>query len=169
MKTIYAVISMHRSGSSLLMHFLKKNNLNIGKNYLIDKSKYNIFGHYEDLDILNINTEIFKNNNTHWFNSFKKKIVINNSIKKKITKVFEKKFQENYFIFKDPKMIDLVDKYKLFLRGKFNFKLIIMHRKPINIISSIFNRNKFPIDLIYYHYSEPQFVHQLLEGQFLRE
>ena len=93
MKTIYAVISMHRSGSSLFMYFLKKNGINMGKVLKKEYSKSNILGHFENIEILEINKKIYKENNLNWFDIFFKDLKINNSIQKQLESIFNKNLE----------------------------------------------------------------------------
>ena len=153
MKTIYAVISMHRSGSSLFMYFLKKNGINMGKVLKKEYSKSNILGHFENIEILEINKKIYKENNLNWFDIFFKDLKINNSIQKQLESIFNKNLEnQKLFVFKDPRTLFLINQYKSFLKKKFNIKTILILRKPEDIILSIHKRDGFPIYLIYYFY-----------------
>ncbi len=50
---IYILAGMHRSGTSMFARFMHKSGINMGTDFYVDETA-NKFGHYEDLDFLNL-------------------------------------------------------------------------------------------------------------------
>ena len=98
-----SILSIHRSGSSLFMNWLKDSGINIGQR-LLEPSNGNILGHFEDLDFLSFHKSILFKNRTDFLQCDPKKIKIGSLDIKLANTLLQHKLNENStFAWKDPR------------------------------------------------------------------
>lgn len=73
MNKVLIITGMHRSGTSLIANWLSSTGLNLGEN-LIGPTPGNIFGHFEDVDIVEFHEELLRYNNTNLFQGIGNKL-----------------------------------------------------------------------------------------------
>jgi len=149
----YIVISLHRSGSSLLSALLQ-NSLN-NKWSAKDSDAFNISGYNESEELIKLNDSVFKEQGLNWFNQL-------NELSVSVKKTIENDYQELIINLKDESV--LKDPRTLNVLAKLNFldldvKFILIRRDPADVFRSIKRRNGFE-DRVIHAYIEQSLIDQ---------
>lgn len=141
------LLGMHRSGTSLIAHWLQNCGLQIGAE-LLGPGHSNVEGHFEDVEFYNIHREILENNNLDEsgviFNSVNSISVIN---KAKIEQLIQSKnrlFEQ--WGWKDPRTCLFLDFYREILPDAY-YLIIIRDYKCVVI--SLIKRMMRELDSLY--------------------
>ena len=142
-KNIFIVVGMHRSGTSLITNCINCfDKVHLGNN-LIPKKDDNIYGFYEDKDILKFNDNVLDFLNYDWHSFLKLNDKNINELKKngflsEAKKLLSQKNRNGNFCFKDPRASILL-KFWLGVFKELNFspKIIYVFRNPLNVIKSL--------------------------------
>jgi hypothetical protein len=148
MKTI-VVLGMHRSATSLVARTLHSE-VNMGSNLLCGYND-NPKGHYENVEILQINKDILEKAGGSWDNPpSQEKIlecfsIFDDRMRNAISKETEKatKMGLESWGFKDPRTCLTIDLWMPFLE---NPQFVVCYRKPLDVAKSLKLRNNLSID-----------------------
>lgn len=135
---ILIVLGMHRSGTSLVSSWLSACGLNLGDR-LMGGNKYNLNGHFEDLDFHDIHEEIFKENNIKYGGLQKiDNLHVSEYHQEKIKHItLLKKSLRDQWGWKEPRTNIFLDFYRDFL-PEANY--LVLYRKPEIVVDSLLRR-----------------------------
>ena len=142
MKTI-VILGMHRSATSLVAGGIHNFNVSLGSNFIASDSS-NRFGHWEDRDFKNLNSEILKLAGGNWHNPPSETAIMAQKPKYdlKIQNLIKSK-QKEIWGWKDPRTTLTI---KLFLPHLVNPHFVCCFRNPIEVAKSLQKRNRFSIE-----------------------
>ncbi len=139
LKTVI-VLGMHRSGTSLTSNILKELGVDMG-NRLLGKNISNPFGHFEDLDFLELNQDILASAGGDYKNPPSRSAIMNQKekYKNRIKKLIESKNIISLWGWKEPRTCLT---FNLFLPYIENPHIIYCKRDAERIIKSLYKREK---------------------------
>jgi hypothetical protein len=143
MSKCFVVLGMHRSATSLIAKGLAESNVSMGSNLLIaDKS--NLFGHWEDMDFLNLNKAILRDAGGDWDDPppEEKILELADTYEAEIKELINRK-KKDLWGWKDPRTTLTI---KLFAPYLENPHWITCFRQPEQVAQSLLVRNNFPIE-----------------------
>ena len=133
------IAGMHRSGTSLITHWLNSCGLQLGEDFL-GAGLGNDDGHYEDLEFLKLHEEILEYNNLPTTGLIEEKHIdvsaYHKAKLKRIIKVKNKRHKQ--WGWKDPRTCLFLDTYKELLP---NAKYLIIVRDYKEVVSSLLHRD----------------------------
>jgi len=139
----YMIVSMHRSGSSLLSALLQ-NSLN-NKWSAKDSDAFNISGYNESQELIKLNDSVFNAQGLNWFNQL-------NELPVSVKKTVENGYQElianlkDELVLKDPRVLNVLAKLNFL---DLDIKFILISRDPAEVFRSIKRRNGFEDEVIH--------------------
>ena len=144
--SIFIILGMHRSGTSLVTKFLEIFNINIGSDFSSPRSD-NPTGFYEDMSFFRVNMNLLELNKIEWNEILNP---LNLNLKTKTEKInfwlsdIEQKVKFNCnFAFKDPRSILFINFWNSFFKKKNYFvRFLYCFRHPYLISKSIMKRDK---------------------------
>lgn len=159
MKT-FIVLGMHRSASSLIAKGLNENHVWLGDKLLPASPPSNMFGHFEDLDFVNLNEKILRHCGGTWDHPPTEEAILNSKrifsaeienlirTKEKRAIVVHKDldqeiYKEPLWGWKDPRTTLTIKLYLPFLT---NPHFICCFREPKELIRSVIERNGLSSD-----------------------
>lgn len=137
------ILSMHRSGSSLLAGLLRENGIHLGdEKDLIEGNKDNIKGFMERYDVVRLNEKILSSGcHGHMLPALDNDI--NQGVyKEQINEVAKKIKGQNIQLIKDPRLCLTLDKWTPFFD---DVSLIFLSRNPVDVAQSLFRRQSYPL------------------------
>jgi len=136
------VLGMHRSGTSLLGAILVSLGVNMGRR-MVGKNHNNPIGHFEDVEFVNLNKEIFNDLGSMDLHPPMAKDVL--SIKEDYSTRIEKmiKSREGLWGWKDPRTAITIE---LFWEHLTNPYVIVCERAAMEVAKSLNKRQKLPIN-----------------------
>jgi len=136
------VLGMHRSATSLCAGGLKKANVKMGNN-LLGADSSNIFGHFEDIDFMNLNKKILAAAGGSWDLPPPENTILNigKRLAPEIKSLVDRK-KSKLWGWKDPRTTLTV---KLYLPYIENPHFFCCFRDPMEVAKSLAARNGFPI------------------------
>ena len=143
MKT-FVVLGMHRSATSLAAQGAAKAGVHMGS-VLLGEDESNEYGHFEDVDFININDQILKLAGGSWDNPppESKIIEVGKADEAGIRDFIRVKEKEPFWGWKDPRTVLTIRCYMPFLK---NPHFITCYRKPQDVAGSLYKRDEMPID-----------------------
>lgn len=149
MKSLYMIMGMHRSGTSLTVQMLKEMNVWIGEeNQMIVKDQYNERGYWELAELVQINDVILTKSNMMWYSL--DKLSLNKEVIQKLVPKFEKKYLNNEHInmaVKDPRLTILWKEWLEGLKDRQRIvKGIVVARNPLEVAQSLSARDGMQMD-----------------------
>ncbi|WP_135455713.1 sulfotransferase family protein [Vibrio echinoideorum] len=146
MSTVYVVLGMHRSGTSLITKSLELFDIDLGQE-LMPSSPDNQKGYFEDENIVSINTRLMANSGCFWFQSDMEIIPTDYyySLKNEAIDVLRKKIDKSDNIaIKDPRMILTLPFWKeVFFALNLDVKYILSTRTITSTVDSLIKRDLF--------------------------
>jgi len=140
---IFVVLGMHRSATSLVAKGLKENGVNIGER-LMGAGQFNKWGHFEDLDFVDMNERILRENRISWDKPGD--VVISQETKRKLKELIDrKKDNSDFWGWKDPRTSLMIDKYLPYIENE-DIHFICCFRKIENIAKSLQKRDGFSLE-----------------------
>lgn len=128
---------MHRSGTSVIAHWLKECGLNIGDE-LYEASKFNPKGYFEDLDFLSLHKSLLEKNFIHSSGHEEiKDVVLSPSQIRQIENLIKLKNKNVQWGWKEPRTCLFLDYYKKILPQA---SFLIIHRNCEEVVSSLIQR-----------------------------
>lgn len=138
MNKVLIVTGMHRSGTSLVANWLFNAGLTLGDR-LIGATPSNIYGHFEDVDIVEFHEELLAYNKTNLYQGIGTKQKFNNNHIVKAKKLIKERNENNiYWGWKQPRAALFIDLWIRVL-PKHSF-FILPFRNYNDVLSSLFNR-----------------------------
>lgn len=133
---IFLLTGMHRSGTSMFARFMHESGITMGEEFYLDETS-NKYGHYEDLDFLNLQRNELANQfgGEDWL--VFKPFAHSDDFARKASLLFAKKAEingENHWGWKDPRTT-LFLKYWQTLNPEIRF--IFLVRKPEAVVNSL--------------------------------
>ena len=148
--TIFVVVGMHRSGTSLLTRGLGALGIELGDNLLKESQAENPKGHWEDIDILRLSDEVLARLGRRWqsVQTFLDEDFAGHDIEPLVDEaeaiVSSKMGSLRNWGFKNPRTGPLLPFWqKVFDRLGVNVKYVVAVRNPLNVGLSLQRRNKF--------------------------
>ncbi len=129
------ITGMHRSGTSLIARFIHHSGINLGNN-LLDASKSNLYGHFEDVEILEFQRSILEREFGHqmWVPNLPR---LTDTDKTNALMLIAKRKQNPYWGWKEPRTCLFLDFwYELLPNAHFLFIV----RNPISVLNSLSRR-----------------------------
>ncbi len=154
-KTCIVILGMHRSGSSLLTRMINLQGIPLGKSLLPPNSD-NPKGFFEHKDIVRYNEDLLNNFGMTWSHpvdlpeNWAKSAQAQFS-RNLILEVLNKEFaSQPLFAIKDPRMCRLLEMWEaIFVEFNTNPKYITIVRHPLEVASSLYDRDKINYDISY--------------------
>lgn len=138
------IVSMHRSGSSLLAGLLEENGFYLGsEEELIGAREDNKKGFKERHDVIQLNESILKQSGSKFSSSIPDVDFDFNSvdISTELKKLKNKFYETNITLIKDPRICLLLPQWlEIFPEAK----IIFLHRNPLEVAESLYRRQKMP-------------------------
>ena len=132
-----AITSFHRSGSSLTAQYLHNAGLNMGRK-LIGAMPSNPYGHYEDIEVVQINDDLLNYQGGAWFNdhaiysAFEHKLLI------RIQNYLSyRAITHSQFALKDPRLCITA---RSWLTASNSLKFLFIHRGALRSCKSLWRR-----------------------------
>ena len=155
--SLFVVLGMHRSGTSLTAASLEVFDIYLGENLLGGMRGDNEKGFYEDQDILKLNEDILKEINSCWdgmrviSGETIQEIVGKGYLIRAISLIRKKLTNKVNFGFKDPRVARLLKFWNLVFKGcNLRVNYIVVIRNPLSVAISLEKRNFFPLEKSYY-------------------
>ena len=151
MKLVVFVLGMHRSGTSALTGVLNLMGLDLG-NDLMDGTKFNPKGYFENNSIFKMNEKILANTNSEWndihFSIDKIKKSDFELYVEEIEKILQDEFKyTNNIAIKDPRMCLLFPIWEVAcLNLGYKIKVILPYRNPLEVAQSLKTRDGFSLE-----------------------
>lgn len=142
---IFIVLGMHRSATSLIAGGLGKMNVNIGKR-LLGANQSNIYGHFENLDFLQMNEKILKVAGGSWRDVPDEESILEAGmeLKDEIKDVINRnRVVGGLWGWKDPRNVLTV---KCYLPYIINPHYICIFRDPKDVAVSLYKRDGISIE-----------------------
>lgn len=134
---IVVVLGMHRSGTSYVAAVLHHLGVSMGEQ-LLDADWSNQNGHFEDLDILQINKAILIESNIETYTSSINAVSVSDSLQDKATAIIEqKKSRHQYWGWKDPRTALTIDFWAPLIGS---FIPVIVYRHYQTVVRSLLKR-----------------------------
>lgn len=143
-KKITIVISMHRSGSSLVANILHASGIHMGDNktFKPKPNETNAKGFYENIRFRKINDKLLKNSvyDVKSWNTTIPTVKPSKPLRKEIKTLLEE-YSSKYerFGFKDPRTCLTWEEWSLFLKPE-NTRIVYCYRNPNAVANSLINR-----------------------------
>ena len=147
-KTIYVILGMHRSGTSLLARMINSKGVFTGDK-MLGKSDSNIYGHYEDLEVLKINEKVMKCCGGDWKHT--PDVLHATSILNQIRLRFLSDYVHDYirtvmykhdnYAFKEPRTTVTFNFWKKNIPSEYDIKIIGIYRRPQGVVNSLMKRD----------------------------
>jgi hypothetical protein len=136
-KNIILVTGMHRSNTSLLGMLMDKTTCPFGSS-LVPGDNSNPYGHFEDLELVQLHEEILKRNFSTWRRCNRRKVKIKQSDIQKARKILNSRYESlgDLWGFKVPHATLFLNMWKEFPELKFVF----VFRKPLDVVRSLLSR-----------------------------
>lgn len=134
------VLGMHRSGTSMVAALLQSLGVNMGEN-LLEDCPDNPRGHFEDMDFLNMNKRILRENGGSWL-SPPDELRIPYHLRKQIDGLMARKTNGKPWGWKDPRTCLTLEAYRSYLKEP---DYIVCYRNPLSIARSLKERNDMAI------------------------
>lgn len=140
---IICILSMHRSGSSLVANIISQNGISLGQS-LIGKSGFNEEGHFEDRFIVGTNKKILLHFKTSWCGlrrlpeNWLQDRYIHKLRRKAITYAENVVCKNHIFVFKDPRTCLTVPFWES-VWGKMIYIIVLRNRQ--DVVNSVIRRN----------------------------
>jgi len=143
MKT-FVVLGMHRSATSLAAQGAEKAGVFMGS-ALMGAHESNEYGHFEDVDFVNINDQILKLAGGSWYNPPPESniIEVGKADEDGLKNFIRAKEREPFWGWKDPRTVLTIRCYMPFLK---NPHFIACYRKPQDVAESLYKRDGVPIE-----------------------
>lgn len=143
---VYIITGMHRSGTSMIAGILKKTGIYFGEdNELIGPSNWNLKGHFELKEVVDINSKILKHYGWHNWDTaatlpFEWEHYTPLQYDMRIAKLITKFSSYPHFAWKDPRFCFTLP---LWLKYTKNIILIVCIRNPLEVAYSLSVRHRF--------------------------
>lgn len=145
------ILSMHRSGSSMLGGCLDICGIDFGINKSTVKNSYNSKGYFENMTILRFNEKVLKAIKSGWNDTkiiTQKQINIMLTFTSELITIISREFKQNIFFIKDPRIILLFPLYYNALKSLDIIPNIIrIDRDYDNISKSLFRAQRVPVNI----------------------
>lgn len=140
-RKVLCLLGMHRSGTSLIAHWLQQCGLNMGEN-LLQADFSNQKGHFEDIDFLSLHKEVLAANGLNpsglEIDSEKKINWPHYHAKKREHTIALKNELNKQWGWKDPRTCLFIDSYRAEIPG---LTFLIVHRPAAEVIHSLLKRD----------------------------
>ncbi len=131
------ILAMHRSGTSLTANWLARCGLNLGYN-LIGATPSNVFGHFEDLDIVEFHEKLLRFNETNLYQGEGPPLKYNDyHVAKAKSLVFLRDQLSDQWGWKQPRACLFLDLWRQVLSNPF---YLILFRDPHEVVASLYKR-----------------------------
>ncbi|MBB2206226.1 sulfotransferase family protein [Gluconacetobacter takamatsuzukensis] len=154
-KQIIVVLGMHRSGTSAITYGLRAMGVSLG-DHLLPAAADNGKGFWEDLDFIDLNTEMLAALGRDWrsLQSVTDQDVdclrASGYVSKSLQLLKEKTANVSAFGFKDPRTTKLLPFWKrIFEESPFDVKYILASRNPLSVVRSLGKRDDLPREVSY--------------------
>lgn len=141
---VLVVTGMHRSGTSLVAHYLSQCGLNIGENLFnphINKPEASCAGHHEDLDFIDFHKHIFQrhkiDSSALLINGSELPIKINASEREMAKEILDNRSELAQWAWKDPRTTLFLEFWHELLDDA---KYLFPFRHPLAVVDSLLRR-----------------------------
>jgi hypothetical protein len=132
------IAGMHRSGTSMIARFLHESGINLGDNLLPPNSS-NIYGHYEDIDILEFHRKILRREFGHqmWVPRVLRPNELHEDDRQEAREIACRRIKNQFWGWKEPRTSLFLD-----LWGNIcpNASYLFIVRDPISVVDSLLRR-----------------------------
>ena len=152
-KKLILVLGSHRSGTSLVTSIVKKLGFNLGNDLLPGSIGSNVYGHFEDVEILDFNESVLMALGTDWRTpdpfSNPKSDFDEALYRSKLIELLDKKiYNQSIRAIKEPRIPILIDLWEPILsKLSLDICVLVAIRHPNEVSASLWKRDKLNIVL----------------------
>lgn len=144
MNRVLVITGMHRSGTSLIGNWLTKAGLDLGEN-LIGATQSNIYGHFEDIEIVEFHEELLRFNGTNLYQGIGDPLKFSASHIENALRIIEYRNKNEVWGWKQPRAALFLDLWiKLLPENSF---YLCPFRHYEEVLNSLYKREYNKIDL----------------------
>lgn len=145
-KHTYVILGMHRSGTSFIAKALNDMGVNMGSR-LLPANKWNPQGHFENLDFVELNTDILEKAGGSWRDvpTDEAVTIAGDKFREAIKEVI-KKSKDDLWGVKDPRFTLTANLFLPHLMEEEDLYLVCIFRKPKKVAESLKRRSGLPLD-----------------------
>jgi len=132
------ILGMHRSGTSLLAHWLTNCGFNLGEE-MIGPGNGNVNGHFEDLDLYRLHETILRKNNRNYKLREPVSLNYNQKLRNEAMAIYDKRKSQDCWGWKEPRTCLTMDLWKEIIPS---YNCLIVYRDYHQVVDSFIRRKQ---------------------------